>query len=114
MGSKSKAVLLMLLATLGILAGGGTAHADGAPAGADIQVAQTLGARELTVIIRRADTTPSPLRVDVVTHQGTAPGTLHLAVAADGVPSSRTDVALGATPGVYPGNLLDDKPGPWE
>ncbi|WP_199191591.1 hypothetical protein [Amycolatopsis sp. CA-126428] len=114
MGSKSKAALLILLAVLGIAAGGGTAHADGAPAGADIQVAQTLGARELTVIIRRVDTTPSPLRVDVVTHQGTAPGTLHLAVAAGGVSSSRADVVLGATPGVYAGNLQVDKPGPWE
>jgi hypothetical protein len=114
MGSKSKAALLILLAVLGIAAGGGTAHADGAPAGADVQVAQTLGARELTVIIRRVDTTPSPLRVDVVTHQGTAPGTLHLAVAAGGVPNSRADVVLGATPGVYAGNLQVDKPGPWE
>ncbi|HET6709598.1 hypothetical protein [Amycolatopsis sp.] len=114
MGSKSKAALLMLLAVLGIMAGGGTAHADGAPSGADVQVAQTLGARELTVIIRRVDTTPSPLRVDVVTHQGTAPGTLHLAVAADGVTTARADVVLGATPGVYPGNLQVDKPGPWE
>lgn len=104
----------MLLATLGIVAAGGTAHADGAPAGTDIQVAQTLGARELTVIIRRVDTTPSPLRVDVVTHQGTAPGTLHLAVATDGVASSRADVVLGATPGVHPGNLQVGKPGPWE
>ncbi|WP_206796145.1 hypothetical protein [Amycolatopsis sp. MtRt-6] len=114
MGSKSKAALLMLLAVLGIAAGGGTAHADGAPSGADVQVAQTLGARELTVIIRRVDTTPSPLRVDVVTHQGTAPGTLHLAVAADGITTARTDVVLGAAPGVYAGNLQVDKPGPWE
>ncbi|MFB9687208.1 hypothetical protein [Amycolatopsis plumensis] len=114
MGSKSKATLLMLLAALGIVAGGGTAHADGAPSGADVQVAQTLGARELTVIIRRVDTTPSPLRVDVVTHQGAAPGTLHLSIAADGVPSSRADVVLRATPAAYPGNLQVDKPGPWE
>src|SRR3954470_18420701 len=114
MGTKSKAALLMLLAVLGIGLGGGTAHADGAPAGADIQVAQTLGARELTVIIRRVDVTPSPLRVDVVTHQGTAPGTLRLAVAADGVVTSRGEVVLGAEPGVYPGNLQVGKPGPWE
>ncbi len=114
MGNKSKAALLMLLAALGIVAGSGTAHADGAPSGADIQVAQTLGARELTVIIRRVDTTPSPLRVDVVTHRGTAPGALHLAVAAGGVPKSRADVVLGAEPGVYAGNLEVDAPGPWE
>src|SRR3954452_23816172 len=113
MGNKPRVALLMLLAVLGIGLGGGTAHADGAPAGTDIQVAQTLGARELTVIIRRVDTTPSPLRVDVVTHQGTAPGTLHLTVAADGVVTSRADVVLGAEPGVYPGNLQVGKPGPW-
>jgi hypothetical protein len=106
--------LLLLLAVLGIAAGGGTAYADGAPSGTDVQVAQTLGGRELTVIIRRVDTTPSPLRVDVVTHQGTAPGTLHLAVAADGVVKSRADVVLGAAPGVYAGNLQVGKPGPWE
>jgi hypothetical protein len=114
MGNKPRVALLMLLAVLGIGLGGGTAHADGAPAGTDIQVAQTLGARELTVIIRRVDTTPSPLRVDVVTHQGTAPGTLHLTAAADGVVTSRADVVLGAEPGVYPGNLQVGKPGPWE
>ena len=113
MGTKSKAALLLLLAVLGIALGGGTAHADGAPTGADIQVAQTLGARELTVIIRRVDVTPSPLRVDVVTHRGTAPGTLHLTAAADGVVSSQADVVLGAEPGVYAGNLQVDKPGPW-
>ncbi|WP_326945821.1 hypothetical protein OG439_40880 [Amycolatopsis sp. NBC_01307] len=113
MGTTPKATLLLLLALLGITLGTGTAHADGAPTGADVQVAQTLGARELTVIIRRVDTTPSPLRVDVVTHRGTAPGTLHLAVAADGVVTSRGDVVLGAEPGVYPGTLEVGKPGPW-
>ncbi|MEU5257421.1 hypothetical protein [Amycolatopsis sp. NPDC021455] len=114
MGSKPKLALALLLAILGIAAGGGTAHADGAPSGADIQVAQTLGARELTVIIRRVDVTPSPLRVDVVTHRGTAPGTLHLSVAADGVVTAKADVVLGAEPGVYAGNLRVGKPGPWE
>ncbi|MEV6872615.1 hypothetical protein [Amycolatopsis sp. NPDC051128] len=114
MGTKSSAALLMLLTVLGIALDGGIAHADGAPSGADIQIAQTLGARELTVIIRRVDVTPSPLRVDVVTHQGTAPGTLHLTAAADGVVTSRGDVVLGAEPGVYPGNLQVGKPGPWE
>lgn len=114
MGTKPRVFLLMLLAVLGFAAGGGAAHADGAPAGTDVQVAQTLGARELTVIIRRVDVTPSPLRVDVVTHRGSPPGTLHLTVAADGVTSARTDLTLGAEPGVYAGNLQVDKPGPWE
>jgi hypothetical protein len=113
MGTKPRTALLLLLAVLGITLGAGTAHADGAPTGADIQVAQTLGARELTVIIRRVDVTPSPLRVDVVTHRGTAPGTLHLTAAADGVVTSRGDVVLGAEPGVYAGTLQVGKPGPW-
>jgi hypothetical protein len=113
MGTTPRTALLVLLALLGIALGPGIAHADGAPAGADVQVAQTLGARELTVIIRRVDTTPSPLRVDVVTHRGTAPGTLHLTAVADGVVTSRGDVVLGAEPGMYPGTLQVDKPGPW-
>lgn len=104
----------MVLSALGIALGGGTAHADGVAVGADIQVAQTLGARELTVIIRRADLPPAPLQVDVVTHAGTTPGTLHLSVAAGGEVISRADVTLGATPGVSHGMLRVDRPGPWE
>ena len=104
----------MVLSALGIALGGGIAHADGAPVGADVQVAQTLGARELTVIIRRADFPPAPLQVDIVTHAGTTPGTLHLSVAAGGEVISRADVTLGATPGVSHGMLRVDRPGPWE
>ena len=117
MGTKSRgrrAALLMLLSALGIVLGAGTARADGAPVGADIQVAQTLGARELTVIIRRTDLPPAPLQVDIVTHAGTTPGTLHLSVAAGGEVVSRADVTLGATPGVSHGMLRVDRPGPWE
>ena len=109
-----RAALLLLLAVLGIGLGSGTARADSAPAGSDIQVAQTLGARELTVIIRRIDVTPAPLQIDIVTHAGTAPGTLHLAVATDGVVQSRGDVVLGAKPGTYAGTLQVGKPVPWE
>jgi hypothetical protein len=109
-----RAALLGLLCALGIALGGGTAHADGAPVGNDIQVAQTLGARELTVIIRRIDVTPGPLHIDVVTHAGTTPGTIHLQAAAAGVVVSRGDVTLGAAPGIYSGTLQVDQPGPWE
>ncbi len=114
MGATTRGALLILLSALGIALGCSTAYADGAPVGADIQVAQTLGARELTVIIRRADLPPAPLQVDVVTHAGTTPGTLHLSVAAGGVITSRADVKLGATPGVSHGTLRVDRPGPWE
>ncbi|HKN56496.1 MAG TPA: hypothetical protein VJX66_28655 [Amycolatopsis sp.] len=109
-----RAALLLMLSALGSVLGSGVAHADGAPTGADIQVAQTLGARELTVIIRRVDTTPSDLRVDVITHTGTAPGTLQLSASEEGRVVSRTGVVLGGTPGVYPGTLRVDRPGPWE
>ncbi|MEV4596284.1 hypothetical protein AB0K15_02655 [Amycolatopsis sp. NPDC049253] len=114
MGTTKRSALLMVLCALGIALGGGTARADGAPVGTDIQVAQTLGARELTVIIRRIDVTPGDLHVDIATHTGTAPGPLHLAAAADGVVVSRGDVVLGATPGLYSGTVGVDHAGPWE
>ncbi|MEU4674399.1 hypothetical protein AB0F91_42165 [Amycolatopsis sp. NPDC023774] len=105
MGTTKRTALLMVLCALGIGLGGGTARADGTPVGADIEVAQTLGARELTVIIRRIDVTPGDLHVDIATHAGTAPGSPHLAAAADGVMFSRGDVVLGATPGLYSGTV---------
>ncbi|MFI5605749.1 hypothetical protein [Amycolatopsis sp. NPDC051903] len=109
-----RAALLLVLCALGLALGTAPARADGAPVGTDILVAQTLGARELTVVIRRIDVTPGDLHVDVATHTGTAPGPLHLATAADGVVFSRGDVVLGATPGLYSGSVGVDHPGPWE
>jgi hypothetical protein len=96
------------------VAGAAPAHADGAPAGSDLHVAQTLGDRELTVVIRRAEPVPGPLRVEIVTHVGTAPGTLGLRASAPGAASSQTSVLLGATPGPYAATLRIDRPGPWE
>ncbi|MEC3975408.1 hypothetical protein [Amycolatopsis sp. H20-H5] len=104
-----------MLSALGtVLLGGAPAHADGAPSGTDIQVAQTLGARDLTVIVRRVDTTPGPLRVDVVTHAGSAAGPLTVRASAAGSVVSETTVPLGARPGLYSGTLRVDRPGPWE
>ncbi|MFE0022323.1 hypothetical protein [Amycolatopsis sp. NPDC059021] len=117
MGTKPhrrRAALLLLLCALGFALGGGVAYADGAPVGNDVQVAQTLGSRDLTVIIRRVDITPGPLRVDIVTHAGSAPGSLHLRASAAGAVRSETDVQLGATPGLYGGELRVEQPGPWE
>ncbi|WP_238815871.1 hypothetical protein [Nocardia brasiliensis] len=106
--------------------GAATAFADAAAAGADLSIAQSLGDRELTVILRRVTSVPGPLRVDVVTHTGTAAGELELAavptgaLAADatlpapGLPTVRTSLALGATPGMYSATLDMDRPGPWE
>ncbi|GAA4541902.1 hypothetical protein [Amycolatopsis samaneae] len=112
--SRPRAALLILLCALGFTLGGGGAHADGAPVGNDVQIAQTLGERDLTVVIRRVDTTPGPLHVDVVTHVGSAAGTLRLRASAAGAVRSETDVRLGAETGVYSGLLRVEQPGPWE
>ncbi|WP_218003517.1 hypothetical protein [Nocardia concava] len=90
------------------------ARADGAVSGGDLSVAQSLGGRELTVIVRRSE--PGPLRVDVVTHTGTAAGTLALtAVPVDQhAETSSGAVELGSQPGVYSATLRVDHSGPWE
>ncbi|GAB3462767.1 hypothetical protein GCM10027436_73050 [Actinophytocola sediminis] len=95
------------------------ASADGASAGADIHVAQSLGERELTVVLRRVDGVPGPLRVDVVTHAGSAPGLLRLRLTPTDVTTARvgareTTVRLGAVPGAYGGTVRVERPGPQE
>ncbi|NUH35798.1 hypothetical protein HUF15_03300 [Streptomyces samsunensis] len=95
-------------------------------AGGDLQVAQTLGDRDLTFMLRRVTGLPGPLHVDVLTHRGTAAGTLRLGavptgVSADraegssaGTTTSRASVRLGGTPGSYGAALDIDRAGPWE
>ncbi|MBZ6285067.1 hypothetical protein ACWF8U_02135 [Streptomyces olivaceus] len=102
-----------------------TARADSA-GGGDLHVAQTLGDRELTFVLRRVTGLPGPLHVDVLTHRGTPAGALRLGavpagVAADraagatvGTVTSKASVRLGDEPGTY-GTVLDiDRAGPWE
>jgi len=102
-----------------------TARADSA-GGGDLQVAQTIGDRDLTFMLRRVTGLPGPLHVDILTHRGTPAGTLRLGtvptgVAADraagapvGTVTSRASVRLGDEPGTY-GTALDiDRAGPWE
>ncbi|MGW8952234.1 hypothetical protein [Streptomyces sp. NPDC055709] len=110
-----KTLIAVVAAVLGIVLGGaGPAAADGAKAGSDIQVAQTLGDRDLTVVIRRPDAPPAPLRIDVVTHAGTPAGRLELRASTAGETVSTTKVDLGATPGFHSGTLRVDRAGPWE
>lgn len=108
------ALLLTVAALLSTTAS--AARADGAPAGADLHVAQSLGKRELTVVLRRVDGVPGPLRVDVVTHAGNPPGQLRLRLASTEVntTASETTVRLGSTPGAYGGTLRVERPGPQE
>jgi hypothetical protein len=110
-----KLLLAVVAAVLGMVFGpAAPASADGGTVGADIHVAQTLGDRELTVIIRRVGTPPAPLRVDVVTHAGTPAGRLELRASTAGETVSTTRVELGATPGFHTGTLRVDRAGPWE
>lgn len=65
--------LFLVLALFTLFSGTPVALADSASAGADVQVAQSLGERELTVVARRVTSIPGPLYVDVITHQGAPP-----------------------------------------
>jgi hypothetical protein len=113
--SAGSRIVAVVAAVLGTVLGAATpAAADGGVTGADVQVAQTLGDRELTVIIRRADAPPAPLRVDVVTHAGTPAGRLELRASTAGETVSATTVDLGTTPGFHAGTLQVDRAGPWE
>jgi hypothetical protein len=109
---RSVAILLLALgAILGIAA---PAVADGALAGGDVHVAQSLGDRDLTVIIRRVAEVPGPVHVDVVTHAGSPPGEITLTARAAGARTSTAKVVLGAAPGFHSGVVQVDRPGPWE
>ncbi|MEU0877423.1 hypothetical protein ABZ345_02395 [Lentzea sp. NPDC005914] len=109
---RSGAILLLTLgAILGIVA---PALADGALTGADVHVAQTLGDRDLTVIIRRVAEVPGPVHVDVVTHAGSPPGEITLTARAAGAETSSAKVVLGEKPGFYSGIVRVDRSGPWE
>ncbi|MEU7474794.1 hypothetical protein AB0A63_02340 [Lentzea sp. NPDC042327] len=109
---RSGAILLLVLGAVFSVAA--PALADGAQSGSDLHVAQSLGDRELTVIIRRVAEVPGPVHVDVVTHAGTPPGELTLTARAAGARSSTAKVVLGATPGFHSGVVEVDRPGPWE
>jgi hypothetical protein len=107
--------ILVILCAIGITLGAmSPASADGAPSGGDIQVAQTLGERELTVVVRRIEPVPGPVHVDVVTHAGSPAGELKLRLSTNGTRFSETTVQLGAKPGFHTGTLQVGGPGPWE
>ncbi|MGI5145738.1 hypothetical protein ACQEVC_04950 [Plantactinospora sp. CA-294935] len=105
------AVVAVLHAALG---GAGPASADGPAVGADIHLAQTMAGRDLTVIVRRTDRPPAPLRVDVVTHAGSPAGRLALRASTAGETVSSTTIDLGASPGFHAATLRVDRTGPWE
>jgi hypothetical protein len=112
--ARSKIVAVVVAVFVLVLGTATPAAADGGTTGADLQVAQTLGDRELTVIIRRVDAPSAPLQVDVVTHVGTPAGRLALRASTAGETVSATTVDLGAAPGFHTGMLRVDRAGPWE
>ncbi|GIF26749.1 hypothetical protein BJ973_000160 [Actinoplanes tereljensis] len=112
-----------LLVSAAFLAGPAPALADSGSTGADVSVATTLGSRELTVTLRRVTSVPGPLGVDVITHAGSGPGTLQLAVTPvgattggppSGLVTSTAALALSGTPGPAGAVLTVDRTGPWE
>jgi hypothetical protein len=118
--------LVVGLCVLFMLVGITPAFADSPSSGGDVAVAQTLGDRELTIVLRRVAAVPGPLHVDVVTHTGSPRGRLTLAVTptgtatgssalpAPGTPTDRGKVDLGPAPGMYATTVAVDRPGPWE
>lgn len=119
-------VVAAVLCALGLSAVAASPARADPTAGGDLQVAQTLGDRDLTFMLRRVTGLPGPLHVDVLTHRGTAAGTLRLGAVPTGVSTdraegssagtttSRASVRLGGTPGSYGAALDIDRAGPWE
>ncbi|CAN5143726.1 hypothetical protein BH09ACT8_BH09ACT8_08540 [soil metagenome] len=125
-GAVQRLALVAGLSVVLLSCTGAPALADGVASGGDVVVAQTLGDRELTVVLRRVTSVPGPVSVDVITHIGAAPGQLTVALIptgssaaaselpAAGVPTGEATIALGAAPGTYSTAVTVDRPGPWE
>lgn len=109
------AVALLVVALFG---GAGFAQADGLPTGGDLQVAQSFDQRDLTIVLRRLTAVPGPLRVQVISHHGDAPGRLTLTASRDDATTTtavqRATLDLDHGPGSYETTLRVDRPGPWE
>lgn len=118
------AALGVLLSVMGLLVVAAPQASADTGAG-DLPVAQTLGGRELTVVLRRLAEVPGPLEVDILTHTGAPGGQLRLSAVPTGVsvgasgapagtPADSAVVALGSTPSSYSAVLGIQRPGPWE
>lgn len=92
------------------------AAADTGSSSGDVTVAQTLGERDLTLILRRVTSVPGPLRVEAITHAGTPGGSLTLTVtsASGGTPVSRATLLLRDDPGSYGTTMRVPRAGPFE
>ncbi|WP_156758632.1 FixH family protein [Actinokineospora pegani] len=107
-----RALTATLLLGVLLLCGAGTvAVADGGPVGADLHIAQTLGAQEFTVVVRRVDGAPAPVVVDVFGHSE-ASTDLRLRTLSAGREHSRA--ALTVSDGPASTRLDVDSFGAWE
>ncbi|MGH8880631.1 MAG: hypothetical protein ACRD0P_25290, partial [Stackebrandtia sp.] len=104
-------VAVVIAAALGWTA---PASAHGVSATADVQLAQTIGGVELTVVIRRTPQVAGPLYVDLIAHGPVPELSVDLAVGAGGGPRKSTDtVELEAgRPGTYASTLQVKRTGP--
>jgi hypothetical protein len=115
--TRLRRLALMLVVASLLIVPAAPAAADSASSGGDVTVAQTLGDRDLTLILRRVTSVPGPLRVEAITHAGSTPDgslTLTLTPASGGTPVSRATLALGTDPGGYGTTMRVDRAGPWE
>jgi hypothetical protein len=117
--TSGRAALVLLAALAATFGSTAPALAHGGGVGADLQVAASLGERELTVVIRRVGQVPGPLRVDVVNHAGSPGGTLRLGAAATtGQDTTSTgnesDLRLTDGGGFAGTTLRVDQVGTWE
>jgi hypothetical protein len=108
--------LTALLLLLMLLLAAGPAAADSPTSGGDITIAQTLGDRDLTLILRRVTSVPGPLRVEAITHAGTPGGSLTLTLTPPfgRTPGDSATLALGGQPGLYGTTMRVNRAGPWE
>jgi hypothetical protein len=105
----------LLVVVAAMLASATPAFAHGGVVGVDLRIAASLGDRELTVLVRRVEAVPGPLRVDVVNHAGSPGGTLRVGAAPhNGVPGPAAELRLtdgGGSAGI---DLRVDHVGAWE
>jgi hypothetical protein len=90
------------------------------PSVGNITVAQNLGDRELTVVLRRVTSVPGPLHVDVITRTGTSSGRLALEITPTGTsagssalpPRGRRPLRRTSTWDRHRGRTAPRSPGP--
>jgi YtkA-like protein len=106
---------LFILASLCLLLGAATpALAHGLSGEADLALAQTIAGNELTVVVRRTDQVPGPVRVDVITHRPVRATVVRLGLraAAGGEGSTAAITLVAGRAGTYAATLRAERTGP--